>query len=39
MAIMENRVKRLMFEEARARKLSQMAKSKADKMLEARDRH
>jgi hypothetical protein len=36
---MQNRVKRLLFEEDRARRLSQMAKDKADKMLEARDRH
>jgi hypothetical protein len=37
--IMQNRVKRLLFEEERARKLSLLAKMKADKMLEARDRH
>lgn len=37
--IMQNRVKRLLYEEERARKLSQMAKMKADKMLEARERH
>ncbi len=30
---MENRIKRLVFEEERARKLSEMAKYKADKML------
>jgi hypothetical protein len=36
---MENRVKRLLFEEERARKLSDLAKYKADKMLEARSRH
>jgi hypothetical protein len=36
---MQNRVKRLLFEEERARKLESMAKNKADKMLEARDRH
>jgi hypothetical protein len=36
---MQNRVKRLLFEEERARKLESLAKSKADKMLEARDRH
>ena len=39
MDIMQNRVKRLLFEEERARRLSQLAKVKADKMLEARDRH
>jgi hypothetical protein len=33
---MQNRVKRLLFEEERARKLESMAKNKADKMLEAR---
>lgn len=33
---MENRIKRLVFEEERARKLSNLAKYKADKMLEAR---
>lgn len=37
--IMQNRVKRLLFEEERARKLSTLAKMKAEKMLEARDRH
>jgi hypothetical protein len=37
--VMQNRVRRLLFEEERARRLSQMAKQKADKMLEARDRH
>lgn len=31
--IMQNRVKRLLFEEERARKLESLAKSKADKML------
>jgi hypothetical protein len=36
---MQNRVKRLLFEEERARKLASLAKTKADKMLEARDRH
>lgn len=36
---MQNRVKRLLFEEERARKLESLAKNKADKMLEARDRH
>jgi len=39
MAIMENRIKRLLFEEERARKLQSLAKFKADKMLEARERH
>lgn len=37
--IMENRIKRLLFEEERARKLADMAKSKADQMLQARSRH
>lgn len=37
--IMENRIKRLLFEEERARKLADMAKSKADLMLQARGRH
>ena len=36
---MQNRVRRLIFEEERARKLSSLAKVKADKMLEARTRH
>jgi hypothetical protein len=36
---MQNRVRRLLFEEERARKLSSLAKAKADKMLEARNRH
>ena len=36
---MQNRVKRLLFEEERARKLESLAKNKADRMLEARDRH
>ena len=36
---MQNRVKRLLFEEERSRKLASLAKIKADKMLEARDRH
>jgi hypothetical protein len=39
MELMENRVKRLLFEEERSRKLSELARIKADKMLEARDRH
>ena len=39
MTIMENRIKRLLFEEERARKLANLAKHKADKMLEARSRH
>ena len=39
MTIMENRIKRLMYEEDRARRLQNLAKYKADKMLEARDRH
>lgn len=33
MSIMENRIKRLVFEEERAKKLSDLAKVKADKML------
>ena len=36
---MQNRVKRLLFEEERARTLESLAKNKADRMLEARDRH
>jgi len=36
---MQNRVRKLMQEEERAQKLSQIAKLKADKMLDARDRH
>mmetsp|Transcript_6216 Transcript_6216/g.4689 ORF Transcript_6216/g.4689 Transcript_6216/m.4689 type:complete len:94 (+) Transcript_6216:275-556(+) len=37
--IMENRIRRLLFEEERAKKLSEVAKMKAEKMLEARLRH
>ena len=39
MNVMENRIKRLAFEEERALKLANLAKYKADKMLEARQRH
>jgi hypothetical protein len=33
MIIMENRIKRLVFEEERAKKLAHLAKKKAEKML------
>ena len=38
LAIMENRVKRLQFEEDRARKMADLAQNRADKMLDARKR-
>lgn len=36
---MENRIKRLVFEEQRAKRLAEQAKKKAIKMLESRNRH
>ena len=39
MGILENRVRRLLFEEERAEKLTHLARIKAEKMLEARERH
>lgn len=39
LSIMENRIKRLAFEEERSRKLADLASDKATKMLQARQRH
>ena len=36
---LENRIKRLVFEENRAKKLTDIANEKAEKLLKARDRH
>jgi len=36
---MENRVKRLQFEEERSRKMAELAQQRAEKMLDARKRH
>ena len=36
---LENRIKRLVFEEGRAKKLTDIANEKAEKLLKARDRH
>lgn len=36
---LENRIKRLVFEEQRAKKLTDIANEKAEKLLQARDRH
>lgn len=36
---LENRIKRLVFEEQRAKKLTDIANEKAEKLLKARDRH
>jgi len=36
---LENRIKRLAFEEERATKLTQIASEKAEKLLKARERH
>jgi hypothetical protein len=36
---LENRVKRLIFEEERAKKLTRIANEKAEKLLKARSRH
>ena len=36
---MENRVKRLQFEENRARKMSELAQEKAENLIHARNRH
>ena len=38
-ATLENRIKRLVFEEQRAKKLTDIANEKAEKLLKARDRH
>jgi len=37
--MLENRIKRLVYEEQRAKKLTDIANEKADKLLKARDRH
>jgi hypothetical protein len=37
--LMENRVRRLLFEEERANKLNRMAKEKAANMMYSRERH
>ena len=39
MEALENRIKRLVFEEQRANKLTDIANEKAEKLLKARDRH
>lgn len=39
MNALENRIKRLVFEEGRAKKLTDIANEKAEKLLKARDRH
>ena len=39
MQTMENRIKRLEFEEQRARKMEELANKKADSMIDARKRH
>jgi len=36
---LEARIKRLVFEENRAKKLTEIANEKAEKLLKARDRH
>jgi len=36
---MENRIRRLAFEQERAQKLTEIATSKAENLLQARDRH
>ena len=36
---LENRIKRLVYEEGRAKKLTDIANEKAEKLLKARDRH
>lgn len=36
---LESRIKRLVFEENRAKKLTEIANEKAEKLLKARDRH
>ena len=36
---MENRIRRLAFEQERAQKLTDIATNKAEKLLEARERH
>lgn len=38
-AVMENRIKRLHFEEGRARKMANVAQNRAENMLDARKRH
>ena len=37
--MLENRIKRLVYEEQRAKKLTDIANEKAEKLLKARDRH
>ena len=37
--MLENRIKRLVFEEQRAKKLTDIANQKAEKLLKARERH
>lgn len=39
LSMLENRIKRLAFEDERAKKLTVLANEKADKLLKARDRH
>eukprot|EP00347_Sterkiella_histriomuscorum_P010889 403374534 len=39
LSMLENRIKRLFFEDERAKKLSALANEKAEKLLKARDRH
>ncbi|CDW81369.1 UNKNOWN [Stylonychia lemnae] len=39
LSLLENRIKRLVFEDDRAKKLTQLANEKADKLLKARERH
>lgn len=36
---LESRIKRLVFEEQRAKKLTEIANEKAEKLMKARDRH
>ena len=37
--MLENRIKRLVYEETRAKKLTDIANEKAEKLLKARERH
>ena len=36
---LENRIKRLVYEDERAKKLTQIANEKAEKLMKARERH
>ena len=38
-AMLENRIKRLQYEEDRAKKITELANEKAEKLLKARERH